>query len=174
MSYLLQGELTDTPIGPIYFYASPQGVRRISLFPLGFLKPSPEINASYEAFHFLSQAMTQVNEYMAGKRKRFDLPLDLVGVSEFQSRVLQATQNILYGSVTTYAHIAAEIGKPLASRAVGSALARNPLLMLVPCHRVIGKNGALHGFAAPEGIETKEALLRLEGITINKGLVRLE
>ncbi len=107
------------------------------------------------------RAAGQLTEYFAGKRKVFDLPLELKG-TEFQKKVWQALREIPYGTTCSYGEIAAKIGNPKASRAVGGANNKNPIAIVVPCHRVIGANGSLVGYAS--GLRTKEALLKLEGV----------
>ena len=108
-------------------------------------------------------ARTQFKDYFAGRRQSFDLPLDLSGGTDFQQSVWRALLNIPRGSTCSYGDISVAIGKPAAlyGRAVGSAIGRNPLSIIVPCHRVLGTKGALTGYAG--GIERKRALLQLEG-----------
>jgi len=101
----------------------------------------------------------QLEEYFTGKRKTFDLPLAPKG-TEFQQKVWKALQEIPYGETRTYGEIAAAIGNPKAARAVGMANNKNPIGILVPCHRVVGANGKLVGYAG--GMEKKEFLLELE------------
>jgi methylated-DNA-[protein]-cysteine S-methyltransferase len=108
----------------------------------------------------LRETERQLAEYFAGRRKVFDLKLDFVG-TEFQKRVWRALLTIPFGETRSYAQIARQIGHPKAVRAVGAANGRNPISIVTPCHRVIGSNGALTGFAG--GLATKEHLLRLEG-----------
>ncbi|MET0240800.1 MAG: methylated-DNA--[protein]-cysteine S-methyltransferase [Sphingobium sp.] len=108
----------------------------------------------------LTSAAQQLAEYFAGTRRSFDLPLDFRG-TEFQKHVWAALLTIPYGETRSYGAIARAIGKPSASRAVGAANGRNPISIVAPCHRVIGTNGALTGFAG--GLEAKMLLLRLEG-----------
>lgn len=108
----------------------------------------------------LINAQAQLKEYFEGTRQEFDLPLDLRGTPQQQS-VWQALQNIPYGQTTTYGEIAQAIGRPTAVRAVASAIGQNPLCVIVPCHRVIGRNGKLSGYAG--GLERKKRLLQLEG-----------
>jgi methylated-DNA-[protein]-cysteine S-methyltransferase len=108
----------------------------------------------------LTRAASQLREYFAGRRQRFDLPLAAQG-TPFQQAVWQALAAIPWGALRSYADIARAIDKPSAVRAVGAANGRNPLPIVVPCHRVIGSNGALTGFAG--GLETKRQLLELEG-----------
>ena len=107
----------------------------------------------------LAVVCEQLQEYFAGTRKDFDLSLKLSG-TEFQVSVLEALQDIPYGQTTSYGAIAKQIGRPKAVRAVGAANGRNPIPIVVPCHRVIGSSGDLTGFGG--GLDTKEALLRLE------------
>ena len=105
----------------------------------------------------------QLREYLAGRRTRFDLPLDLRALPEFQRRVLLAALKIPHGRVTTYGEIARRIGHPKAARAVGQALGHNPIPLVIPCHRVLGADGSLHGYGAGKGLPTKAWLLTLEG-----------
>ncbi len=107
----------------------------------------------------LAEASKQLNEYLAGKRKDFDLPLAPEG-TEFQQAVWNALRKIPYGETRSYGEVARNIERPKASRAVGMANNRNPIAILIPCHRVIGANGKLVGYAG--GLDLKERLLRLE------------
>lgn len=107
----------------------------------------------------IQEANRQINEYLRGERKTFDLPFRMQGTA-FQKQVWEALLRIPYGETRSYKQIAEAIGNPKAVRAVGMANNRNPLLIVVPCHRVIGADGKLVGYGA--GIEKKEFLLRLE------------
>ena len=107
----------------------------------------------------IDAAICQLREYAAGTRTDFDLPVAPTG-TEFQQAVWQALQEIPYGETRSYGEIAAQIGRPKAARGVGGACNKNHILLLIPCHRVIGKNGSLTGFGA--GLDLKEALLHLE------------
>lgn len=109
----------------------------------------------------LERAAAQLAAYFAGERRSFDLPL-APGGTAFQQRVWKALMEIPYGRTVTYGQLAAAIGSPRACRAVGQANNRNPIAIIVPCHRVIGASGALTGYAG--GLEIKEYLLRLEGV----------
>lgn len=111
----------------------------------------------------LIAAAEQLGAYFAGKRTAFDLPLDLRG-TDFQKRVWGALLTIPFGETRSYGEIARAIGRPSASRAVGAANGRNPISIIAPCHRVIGSNGSLTGFAG--GIEAKRLLLGLESPTM--------
>ena len=107
----------------------------------------------------MKQCADQLREYFDGKRKGFDVALAPKG-TDFQQKVWRALQNVPYGETRTYGEIAAEIGNPKASRAVGMANNRNPIMILIPCHRIIGTNGKLVGYAG--GLARKQALLDLE------------
>lgn len=120
-------------------------------FPMGSLVYDKEKLTDY---------VEQIQEYLRGQRKAFDIPLDLRG-TEFQRAVWQALLEIPYGTTKTYSEIAREIHRPKAVRAVGSAIGANPVPIVVPCHRVIGKDGSLTGFAG--GLDMKEQLLKIEG-----------
>jgi methylated-DNA-[protein]-cysteine S-methyltransferase len=109
----------------------------------------------------LKQAREQLSEYFAGQRRHFDLPLDLSCGTAFQQSVWQTLRAIPPGEVISYGEVSRRIGNPTAVRAVGGAVGRNPVSIIVPCHRVMGTNGALTGYGG--GLERKTALLRLEG-----------
>lgn len=113
----------------------------------------------------LKRTRVQLKEYFQGRRKEFDIPLRLNG-SEFQVKAWKTLQTIPFGKVISYSEQARRMKKPLAVRAVGGANGRNPLAIVVPCHRVIGSNGRLTGFGG--GMPAKQALLRLEGLEIQK------
>ncbi|MBI3018388.1 MAG: methylated-DNA--[protein]-cysteine S-methyltransferase [Deltaproteobacteria bacterium] len=108
---------------------------------------------------YISKTKAQFSHYFSGKLKKFTLPLDLQG-TEFDKKVWKTAQKISYGKVCTYKEIAQKIGQPLASRAVGNALGRNPIPILVPCHRVIASDGTLGGYSS--GLKIKKMLLSLE------------
>ena len=108
----------------------------------------------------LLQAVSQLQQYFAGERRVFDLPLDLGGGTDFQQKVWAALRDVATGTTVSYGTISQRIGKPQAVRAVGAAIGRNPLSIVVPCHRVVGAHGALTGYAG--GLDRKIALLDLE------------
>ena len=139
--------------------------------PIGNLKIEEEDNYIVEvsfteeketqvSSDLLRRCVTEIEEYFRGNRKEFDLPLLLKG-TDFQKRVWHALEKIPYGETRSYQDIACMIGKPKASRAVGMANHVNPIVILVPCHRVIGKNGKLTGYGG--GLDKKKYLLELEG-----------
>ncbi|MBT8089708.1 MAG: methylated-DNA--[protein]-cysteine S-methyltransferase [Gammaproteobacteria bacterium] len=147
----------DTPIGELLL-AGEDGALAMIGFPKGSMRRDPDPDWIYNE-RPLAKARQQLEEYFAGARKEFDLPLKIRG-TEFQVSVLDALQEIPYGTTASYGEIAKRIGRPRAVRAVGAANGRNPIPIVVPCHRVIGSSGDLTGFGG--GLDTKAALLRLE------------
>jgi len=147
----------DSPLGPLLLAGNARGLVRIG-FPRGKGKviPFPDWQLDDTA---LGRAADQLDAYFAGRLRQFDLPLALAG-TPFQLEVYRALQAIPYGHTASYADIARRIGRPKAFRAVGAANARNPIPIVVPCHRVIGSSGSLTGFGG--GLDTKAMLLDLE------------
>src|ERR1700744_86202 len=158
MAYLYK--IIDSPVGQLKLVASETGLaavlwenddpRRVRLGPL-VEDPSNKL---------LKEAEKQLDAYFKGKLKKFTVPLDFNG-TDFQKSVWAALLTIPFGETRSYAEIARQIGRPEASRAVGAAHGRNPISIITPCHRVLGSNGRLTGFAA--GLEAKDELLKLEG-----------
>ncbi len=149
--------LLETRIGELLIAGDKDAVRLIN-FPTGCRHRQPDPDWIYNKRYFAA-VENQLLEYFAGERRQFDIPLRPTGTI-FQQQVWQALLTIPYGQTTCYSAIAESIGKPNAVRAVGAANGRNPLPILIPCHRVIGKNGHLTGFGGGLGI--KSALLKLE------------
>ena len=114
----------------------------------------------------VTRALLELNEYLRGRRTAFTFPIDWSLLRPFQREVLQLVYAIPYGETRTYGDIAREMGRPRAARAVGRANATNPMPLVIPCHRVIGADGKLHGYGGGDGLKTKEWLLRLEGAVI--------
>lgn len=149
----------ETPLGPLTLAASGLGLA-LAWYD-NQAHRTLEVAAPVLPQHpLLQQAASQFDEYFAGRRREFALPLDPLGTA-FQQRVWQVLLRIPMGRLSTYGEIARELGVPDAARAVGAAVGRNPVCIIVPCHRVIGSNGSLTGYAA--GLPRKESLLRLEG-----------
>ena len=141
----------NTPIGAVRLTEEGDSIIRIEL---------TDANASSSApTPLLREAELQIVAFLRGDRRQLDFPIRMVG-TPFQQRVWQALQQIPYGATRTYGAIATAIGNPRASRAVGMACNKNPLLLIVPCHRVVGTGGKLVGFAY--GTEAKQRLLELE------------
>lgn len=167
-SRLVRYEVFATPLGPVLIAATEQGVTLVEYVErrdgadswlLRQRRIEPEAGgAPLERFH------GELLDYLAGRRTRLDWPLDLRFVrSDFQRAVLQATARVPFGAVSSYAGIASDIGRPLAVRAVAGALRRNPVPIVVPCHRIVGSGGALVGYAGTR-IGLKERLLGAEGV----------
>lgn len=150
----------DSPVGTLKLVASDKGLVAI-LWPGDDPRRVP-LGAMTEDRDdaILTRAATQLAEYFAGKRRAFDLPLDFRG-TDFQRSVWAALLTIPAGQTRSYGEIARQVGRPTAFRAVGAANGRNPISIVAPCHRVIGSNGTLTGFAG--GLEAKKLLLELEG-----------
>ena len=157
--------LDDTPVGRLLVGVSERGLCRV-----GF-DPEPEAELERLARHFgprvlrspnaLDRVRRELDEYFAGGRHAFDLELDLRATPEFHRRVLAELNRVEYGHTTTYGALAAQVGAPRAARAVGTVMNRNPLPIVLPCHRVVGASGSLTGYGG--GLDRKEWLLRLEG-----------
>ncbi len=151
----------ETPLGEMRAFASRDGLRALI-----FEGSDPAANGVCgEVFdgardEVLRACAAQLREYFAGRRTTFDLPLDAVG-TPFQQQAWRALRDIPYGETRSYAQQAEAMGRPSAVRAVGAANARNPHTIVVPCHRVLGADGALTGFAS--GLRNKRRLLELEG-----------
>ena len=156
-----QGCYLDTPIGRLIIEEEGQAITGVNLQRKEQLSLTgeDEIYTENPPTNLLKEAKRQLEEYFEGKRKVFDLPINPQG-TEFQKKVYKALCNIPYGETKSYGEIAALIGNPKAVRAVGGANNKNPMLLLIPCHRVVGADGRLTGFAC--GLEVKEYLLKLE------------
>jgi methylated-DNA-[protein]-cysteine S-methyltransferase len=158
-------DFADSPVGRLLVAASDRGLCMISYDP----EPDRELDWLARAFGArvlrsprpVDEARRELSEYFEGERREFDLPVDLSPLPGFQRAVLDELTRIPYGHVDTYGGLARRIGKPQAARAVGGALNRNPVPIVVPCHRIVGAGGRLTGYAG--GLERKEALLGLEG-----------
>ena len=149
----------DSPVGPLFVAADEDGMRAIEFCRNRHpVKRQDDWREGDNAL--LRRARRQLDEYFAGARRTFDLPLSPAG-TEFQRGVWTTLATIPYGETISYAQLATRVGRPSAMRAVGAANGRNPLPIVLPCHRVIGADGALTGFGG--GLPTKEFLLRLEG-----------
>ncbi len=159
-----------TPIGVLHIAATPKGVSQ-----LDFVMPrrgrnssrSAKTPAARQARAHIARAIRQIREYFSGRRKEFDLPLDLHGTPN-QQMVWQGLMEIPFGKTKSYGQLADEIGMPRAARAVGTSCGRNPVAVIVPCHRVIGTDRTLHGYGG--GLWRKRFLLEHEGVTENRVL----
>lgn len=156
----------DTPVGELLVAATGGGVCRISFDP----EPEREVERLARSFGVrvlqapsrgLDDARRELDEYFAGSRTAFDLPVDVRLAGPFAQDVLRELRRVPFGQTTTYGTLAARAGRPRAARAVGTVMNRNPIPIVLPCHRVVGSTGSLVGYAG--GLERKVALLQLEG-----------
>ena len=145
----------DSPLGPLALVSD--GEFLIGL-DIGTRVPQPSSDAVIEL------ATRQLDEYFAGKRTTFDLPLKAQGTA-FQQSIWSALQDIPYGQTTSYGELGSAVGKPGSARAVGGAVGANPLPIVIPCHRVLASDRRITGYSGGEGIPTKEKLLGLENIS---------
>lgn len=153
----------NTPIGIVHLAASDQGLRRVSFQrdTGAFLDELDGRSRWIEDAPQMAEYRQQLLDYFDGELGRFSIPLDLRGVTAFQSKVLSTIAKIPAGAVRSYGQIAAAIGKPKAARAVGQALGSNPIPIVLPCHRVVASDGSLGGYTG--GLDRKRRLLALEG-----------
>lgn len=155
----------DTPIGVLHIVATPKGVAQLDFVSArrGRAKSAKASStpAARQARAHIATAIRQIREYFSGRRTDFDLPLDLHGTPN-QQMVWQGLLEIPFGKTLSYGELAGRIGSPRAARAVGTACGRNPVPVIVPCHRVIGSTGGLHGYGG--GLWRKKLLLELEGV----------
>lgn len=153
----------DSPLGPLLLTAEDGQLIGVHFPGQKHDKPVRDGWQRDDDDALLTQARQQLSEYFAGERKQFDLPLAPHG-TPFQQAVWNALRTIPFGVATTYSDIATRIGKPSAVRAVGAAVGANPIGIVVPCHRVVGADGSLTGYAG--GLDRKVRLLELEGTTL--------
>ncbi len=152
----------DSPLGELVLEGDERGVTALRLPNL-----RPELDPALHDPSALAEALDQLGEYFAGSRRAFDLPLAPAG-GDFDLRVWRETSAIPYGETASYGEIARAIGRPGGAREIGGAMARNPIPIIVPCHRVVGSDGALVGYAG--GLERKRALLDLEAGRLQNSL----
>jgi methylated-DNA-[protein]-cysteine S-methyltransferase len=158
-------DLVDTPIGTLFVATTERGLCRIEFDPeeervvegLARILGSRVLRAPRP----VDDVKRQLDEYFEHARTDFDLPVDLRLTADFSRRVLQELARVPYGHVLTYGELAARAERPRAARAVGTVMHNNPIPIVLPCHRIVGKNGSLTGYGG--GLERKELLLRLEG-----------
>lgn len=161
-------DVVESPIGPLLVAATSAGLLRISFDP----EPERELERIarqagrrvLRAPRQVDEVRRQLGEYFEGDRRAFELELDLRGTSVFTASVLAELYRVPFGETATYGALAARAGRPRAARAVGMVMNRNPIPIVLPCHRVVGSDGSLTGYAG--GLERKAALLRLEGLLL--------
>jgi methylated-DNA-[protein]-cysteine S-methyltransferase len=157
-------DVADTPVGPLLLAVTEAGLCRVSFDP----EPERETDELARTFGVrvlrspreVDRVRRELDEYFQGRRRMFDLPLDLRGRTGFSREILDRLARVPYGEVTTYKSLAVEAGNPHAARAVGTIMNRNPIPIVLPCHRVVGSNGSLVGYGG--GLDRKRQLLDLE------------
>jgi methylated-DNA-[protein]-cysteine S-methyltransferase len=153
-------DVFDSPVGELFVAATDRGLARISYRPEGMEETLARTFGSRVLRSPLDDVRRELDEYFAGTRRVFDLPLDL-RVAPFHADVLAELARVPYGETDTYGALAARAGRPKAARAVGTVMNRNPIPIVLPCHRIVGANGSLTGYAG--GLDVKVQLLQLEG-----------
>ena len=158
--------LSDTRVGALLLEANDNGLCGVSFTKLS-AAPAAVLDQQMRSGglpnQYLQSAARQLRDYFNGRLKIFDVPLDLSALPAFTRAVLEQTRDIGWGKVVTYGELAASMGKPKSARAVGGALGRNPITIIIPCHRVLAHDGSLHGYSAHGGLAVKALLLQLEG-----------
>ena len=158
-------DLADSPVGPLLLAATDRGVCRIAFEPDG--EPELDRLARLHGVRVMRSPRAvdavrrELDDYFERRRHAFDVAVDVAALSPFQRLVLEELARVPYGETATYGALASRVGRPRAARAVGGALNRNPIPIVLPCHRVVGASGSLVGYAG--GLERKRALLTLEG-----------
>jgi methylated-DNA-[protein]-cysteine S-methyltransferase len=153
-------DVTESPVGDLLLAATDRGLCRISYRVEGMEEELARVYGPRVLRLPLDEVRRELDEYFEGRRRAFDLPLDL-RVAPFYEAVLHELAQVPYGRTDTYGSLAARVGRPKAARAVGTVMNRNPVPIVLPCHRIVGANGALTGYAG--GLHVKRALLELEG-----------
>jgi methylated-DNA-[protein]-cysteine S-methyltransferase len=170
MDPLYIGQTSETPLGRLWLAVSDRGLVAVET---GCSQVEFETYLSKHFKRHVEHApkrvagwASQLREFLAGKRREFSGTIDWDVLRPFQQAVLRATFAIPCGETRTYKELAGQVGRPHSARAVGRAEATNPMPLVIPCHRVIGTDGKLHGYGLAEGVRTKEWLLRMEGAVI--------
>lgn len=166
MSQELYYTVFKTPAGWMGLLGSPAGLRRLVLPQITGVNALTlvleNVDSAVPSAEFFKDLTKRIQNYFTGKAVSFPDKLDFSGATPFQRAVWETTRKIPYGKTHTYAWVAAQAGRPLAARAAGQALGRNPVPIIVPCHRVLSADGGLGGFSGTGGLTTKKLLLKLE------------
>lgn len=160
-------DLPESPVGALYLAVGADGIVAIDFGEdearfLKHLRRRTKARLLRSPMH-VAEAAEQLLTYLEGRRPSFDLAVDLSTLTPFQRQVLSRVMRIPRGEVMTYGELARQLGRPKAARAVGQALGKNPIPIVIPCHRVLAADGTLGGYSGREGVKTKASLLRLEG-----------
>jgi methylated-DNA-[protein]-cysteine S-methyltransferase len=153
-------DIVDSPVGDLLIAATDRGLARIHFGDDGQEEELARVFGTRVLRSPIDDVRRELGEYFEGKRREFDLSIDL-RVAAFNEEVLRELARVPYGVTTTYGALAAKVGRPTAARAVGTVMNRNPIPIVLPCHRVLGANGSLTGYAG--GLDRKLQLLQLEG-----------
>ena len=153
-------DVAQSPVGELFIASTPRGLCRISYTVDGQDEDLARVFGVRVLRMPLDDVRRELDEYFEGRRREFDLALDL-RVAPFHEAVLHELARVPYGRTDTYGALAAKVGRPKAARAVGTVMNRNPIPIVLPCHRIVGANGSLTGYAG--GLDVKRALLELEG-----------
>jgi methylated-DNA-[protein]-cysteine S-methyltransferase len=156
-------DLVESPVGELFVAVTERGLCRISYWPDGMEDALARTFGPRVLRVPLDEVRRELDEYFEGRRREFDLPLD-IRVAPFHEEVLKELARVPYGRTETYGALAAKVGRPRAARAVGTVMNRNPIPIVLPCHRIVGANGSLTGYAG--GLDVKRRLLQLEGATL--------
>ena len=165
------GYLEESPFGRIYLAVSVHGLCKVSSESQTITQFAEEVEEIYPSVEilfdndFLSELITKLYDYFSGERHNIDFPLDLNSMTPFGEKVLTACSKVGYGETLSYGELALLSGSPGASRAVGTVMSKNPLPIVVPCHRVISASGKIGGYTG--GLRKKRLLMAIEGITVD-------
>ena len=165
------GFLDESPFGRIYLAVSVHGLCKVSSQSRSIAQFAEEVEEIYPSTEivfnndFLSELITKLDDYFSGERHNIDFPLDLNSMTPFGEKVLMACSKVGYGETVSYGELALLSGRPRASRAVGTVMSKNPLPIVIPCHRVISASGKIGGYTG--GLHKKRLLMAIEGITVD-------
>jgi methylated-DNA-[protein]-cysteine S-methyltransferase len=167
--------LFSTPYGNGVVHATQFGIIKVDLPDISHATASFQTNVpEFESSCLTKHASELLQRYFIGEQIEFnDIPVDLSCITPFRSKALQVIRGVPYGVVRSYGQIASNCGSPRAARAVGGAMASNPVPVIIPCHRIVASNGRLTGFSAPGGETAKMMLLKMEGVEF-KGLLAIQ
>ena len=165
------GYLEESPLGRIYLAVSVHGLCKVSSESQTITQFAEEVEEIYPSMEIifnndlLSELMTKLKDYFSGERHNIDFPLDLNSMTHFGEKVLMACSKVGYGETLSYGELAFRSGSPGASRAVGTVMSKNPLPIVIPCHRVISASGKIGGYTG--GLHKKRLLMTIEGISVD-------
>ena len=165
------GFLEESPFGKIYLAVSPHGICRVSSESQSITQFAEEVEEIYPTMEIIfnndliSELITKLDDYFSGRQHNIDFPLDLNSMTPFGKKVLIACSKVGYGETLSYGELALRAGSPRASRAVGTVMSKNPLPIVIPCHRVISASGKIGGYTG--GLHKKRLLMTIEGITVD-------